>query len=123
MKLRTLLLSGATLASLPFGVCAQQVSCPDAARTFFEFQVTRPARWVSDSLALHPVPKSTAPQSVVQFIVDTAGVPDMTTFKFLLRRDSLSVEETRRFAATWRFTPSVLNGCRVRQLVQTPVGK
>ena len=123
MKLSALIGLAATLAAPPLRASAQQMSCPDAAKTFFEFQVASQARWIPDSSAFHPIPKSQAPQTVVQLVVDTAGVPDMATFKFLLKRDSASMEAMRRVAATWRFTPSVLNGCRVRQVVQTPVGK
>jgi hypothetical protein len=105
----------------PSNLRAQQAQCPT--QTFFEFQVTDKARWIPDSSAIHPTPTSKVPQSVVQFVIDTLGVADLRTFKVLISRDSATIEDAKRLLPAWRFTPSVLNGCRVRQLMQTPIGR
>ena len=97
--------------------------CPDST-TFFEFQVGVAARWIADTtLAIHPLPATPHPPNLVHFVVDTAGVPVITTFYALKVTDPDLVTEARRSLAQWRFTPAVLGGCNVRQLIQTPIGR
>lgn len=101
--------------------------CPDST-IFFEFQVGsadgQPARWISDSsLAVHPMPKIQSPPNLVQFVVDTAGVPVARSFHVLKVTDSAIVAEARASITRWRFTPAIRDGCHVRQLVQTPIGR
>ena len=61
---------------------------------------------------------------LVQVVVDTSGRIDPAFFKVLRgsggripasARDSLSVLAVAR---TWRFRPALVDGCRVRQLLQ-----
>ena len=109
-----LLTSSVTLAQAP--------RCPET--VYFSFQVEQPASWIVDStLEVHPLPDSRRPPNLVQFVIDTAGVPRPLTFKVLKVTDSALVLEARRSLAKWRFTPAVLSGCRVAQLVQTPIGR
>ncbi len=97
--------------------------CPDST-TFFEFQVGVRARWIADTaLAVHPLPATGSPRNLVQFVVDTAGAPVTRTFHALKVSDPDLVAEARRSLAQWRFTPAVLDGCNVRQLIQTPIGR
>jgi hypothetical protein len=97
--------------------------CPDST-TFFEFQVGVAARWIADTtLAVHPLAATRSPRNLVQFVVDTAGVPVTRTFHALKVTDPDLVTEARRSLAQWRFTPAVLGGCNVRQLIQTPIGR
>jgi hypothetical protein len=114
----------ATLLLIPAAALGQGAArCPDRT-VFFEFQVERAAAWIVDStLDVHPMPDARSPRNLVQFQVDTAGVPRPLTFKVLKVSDSALVLEARRSLAKWRFKPAVRYGCRVVQLVQTPVGR
>ena len=55
---------------------------------------------------------------VAEFVVDIAGVPDMTTFGAVLSTHAPFTEAVRTAISTARFTPAWLRGRRVRQLVQ-----
>lgn len=57
---------------------------------------------------------------LVEFVVDTTGVPDPETFGVVLTTDRLFTEAVRRAVLATRFTPAVRGGSRVRQLVQMP---
>jgi hypothetical protein len=97
-------------------------ACADST-VFFEFQVTTHARWIADSaLVVHPTPTVKNPANLVQFVVDTAGVPAPATLRVLKRTDAAVIAEARASMSTWRYRPAILNGCPVRQLVQTPIG-
>ena len=101
--------------------------CPDSI-TFFEFQVVavdgQRARWIVDTaLAVHPTPAVRNPPNLVQFVVDTSGVPVAHTFHALKVTDAALVEEARQSLARWRFAPAVRDGCTVRQFMQTPIGR
>jgi hypothetical protein len=106
-------------------------SCPDST-TFFEFQVVgapghpagHPARWIVDTaLAVHPTLSVGNPPNLVQFVVDTSGVPVARTFHAVKVTDAALVEEARQSLLQWRFTPAIRDGCAVRQLIQTPIGR
>ena len=119
--MKAILIAAMTVA--PTAVHSQTVACTDAT-THLEFQMTAPARWIRDStLAIHPTPGVRNPENLVQFVVDTAGIPQPSTFKVLKASDSTLVVEARRTLGAWRFSPPMLNDCRVRQLVQTPIGR
>jgi hypothetical protein len=114
-------------ASTPVRRDAPTRQCPDST-TFFEFQVVaaggKPARWMVDTaLAVHPVPATGNPANLVQFVVDTAGVPAARTFHALKVTDAVLVAEALQSFAHWRFIPAVRDGCNVRQLIQTPIGR
>jgi len=58
---------------------------------------------------------------LVQFVVNTAGVPEMTTFRVLKASDERLEPQARSVVASLRFHPAELvRGCQVRQLVQEP---
>ena len=110
------------LLLIPSVTLAQAERCPRT--VFFPFQVEQPAIWVVDStLEVHPLPDSRHAPDLIQFTIDSAGVPRPLTFKVLKVADSALVLEARRSLAKWRFKPAVLDGCRVAQLVQTPIGR
>lgn len=59
-------------------------------------------------------------QVLVQFVVDTLGVPDARTFK-VLRSDNAGFTDAVRAALTdMRFEPARVGGRAVKQLVQSP---
>ena len=58
---------------------------------------------------------------LVQFVVDTLGVPDMGTFNVLEATNDLFAESTRTSVAKWRFSPAEAGGRKVAQIVQLPL--
>jgi hypothetical protein len=90
---------------------------------YFEYQVQRRARWVADtSLAVQPLSGVRDPAALVQFVVDTTGVPVLRTFEVLVN-DSALVGEVRRSLSRWRYVPAKVGDCLVSQLVQTAIGR
>jgi TonB family protein len=92
--------------------------------TFFEFQVERQAT---------PAPGNPSPRYpdllrsagvdgtvLAQFVVDTAGHPDMLTFKVLKSTHDLFTASVRAALATMRFSPAQVGGRSVKQLIQMP---
>lgn len=57
---------------------------------------------------------------VVEVVVDTLGRADMDTFGTIVSTHALFTAAVRRAVAAGRFTPALLGGKRVRQLVQIP---
>jgi hypothetical protein len=117
------------MVMLVTGLCAGAVQgqpCSQQGAPYFEFQVEVPARFIPDS-TVSPRPAG-APgvrgddlPALVQFVVDTAGVPDTRSYKILVGRDAQLVAAGRDVLTRWRFVPARLGGCPVRQLVQTPL--
>lgn len=105
------------------GLSAQQCVAP--ARPFFDFQVDTPAEFIPDSAAGPSPARSSGPAgnelALVQFLVDSLGVPDPRTYKVLTARDPALAAAGRDAMRRWRFRPAMLRGCRVVQLVQTPL--
>ena len=91
---------------------AEQVDTPVAADTAYPIAPVFP-----DSMLRAGVPGRT----VVEFVVDTAGRPDMETFGAIVSTDPIFTEAARRAIGAARFVPAVLAGTRVRQLVQLPI--
>lgn len=91
---------------------------------FYEFQVDRPARPSSDNPAPVYPPSLRAAgivgAAVVQFVVDTAGRVDMSTFKVLASDHDLFTTAVREQLPAWRFTPAEKGGHHVPQVVQKP---
>jgi protein TonB len=55
---------------------------------------------------------------LAQFVVDTAGRADMSTFKVLEATNELFVDAVKRVLPTWHFYPAETGGHKVKQLVQ-----
>jgi TonB family protein len=91
---------------------ADQVDTPVAADTLYPITPLYP-----DSMLRAGVPGRT----IVEFVVDTAGLPDMETFGAIASTDPMFTEAARRAVGVARFIPAVLAGARVRQLVQLPI--
>jgi TonB family protein len=89
---------------------------------YFEFQVERPVRPTS-SLGALIYPKRLREEGVqgtviVQFIVDTAGRADMSTFLVVRATHPLFAQAVRSFLVRTHYLPAALQGAPVRQLVQ-----
>lgn len=113
-----------------FVVCARSLACQCTlpSQPFFEFQVEIPARFLSDS-TVSPQPKgepgvrATQLPALVQFVVDTAGVPDPRSYRVLSARDPQLAADGLDALPRWRFSPARLGQCPVPQLVQTPLSR
>jgi hypothetical protein len=85
--------------------------------SYFEFQVEIPAT-VPGGFPRHqrgPV----GGEVLMQFVVNVAGVPELSTFKVLKASDPNLEPHARALVARVRFDPAELvPGCPVRQLVQ-----
>jgi len=120
-------LIAALLASRFTPLCPPNPPSPGAI-VWFDFQVERAAAFEASAAsrpypdpALAPLRSDTSRFALVQFIVDTTGVPRPTSLKYLRRPAGLDTTAVRRAFATWRYTPARVQGCVVPQLVMTPL--
>lgn len=112
------------MSAVPSRASAQACATPE--HPFFEFQVDQPAAYLGDTTR---VPRPTEnrlmrisehPEAlVVQFVVDTLGVPDVRSFHVLQSLSTIAVESVRAAFSKWRFSPAMRAGCRVPQVIQT----
>ena len=58
---------------------------------------------------------------LAQFVVDTTGRVDMSSFRAIQATNDLFVQSVRRALAEWKFRPAEVEGRKVRQLVQMPL--
>jgi periplasmic protein TonB len=95
---------------------------PVTNQTYFEFQVEKPAEMLQDS----PKPKypsvlesSGIPGEVqAQFVVKSDGKADMDSFKTLKSTNELSTQAVKNVLPRMRFSPAMIGGKPVNQLVQ-----
>lgn len=59
-------------------------------------------------------------EAFVAFVVDTSGRVDMTTFTVQISTAAEITKAVRDFLPSQRFTPALIDGCTVRQLVFMP---
>jgi len=93
-------------------------------QTYFEFQVEKPA------MARETNPTPTYPsmlesagvegEVLVQFVIDTLGKADMSTFKVLKSTNDLFTSSIRSVLPRLRFYPAETGGRKVKELVQYP---
>jgi len=91
---------------------------------FSAYQVEKPAKLRSDS------PKPSYPETLrsagieggasVEFVVDTTGRVEVSTFKVTREDNGLFTAEVRRVLPRLRFLPAEAGGHKVRQLVEQP---
>ncbi|HEU4786743.1 MAG TPA: TonB family protein [Gemmatimonadaceae bacterium] len=102
----------------------QQPRVVEPNQTLLEFQVERPAT---------PLPGNPAPRYpdllrsanvegtvLAQFVVDTLGHADMSTFKALKSTHELFTEAVLKSLPNMRFSPAEVGGRKVKQLLQMP---
>lgn len=58
---------------------------------------------------------------LAQFVVDSAGRVEMSTFRAIRSTNDLFTNAVRRALVQWKFQPAEVDGRRVRQLVQMPL--
>ena len=91
-------------------------------QTYFEFQVEKPAEMLTDQ----PKPKypsvlessGIAGEVQAQFVVGQDGRADMDTFKALKSSNELFTQSVKNVLARMRFSPAMIGGKPVKQLVQ-----
>lgn len=120
-----------TFASVAFAATSAHAQTPRAARTpdstsrvYFDFQVSKPVTIVPGNVP-PAYPSSlrdahTSGEVLAQFVVDTLGRADMSTFHVLKSTDSLFTQAVYAALPRYQFTPAELGGRTVRQLVQMP---
>jgi TonB family protein len=92
-------------------------------RARFEFQVERPVVVTRGSHVKYPdTMRSRGVMGCVlaQWVVDTTGRADTTTFRILKASHTEFAQAVRDALPAMRFTPAELHGQKVRQLVQQP---
>jgi protein TonB len=91
-------------------------------QTYFEFQVEKPAEMLQDS----PKPKypsvlessGIAGEVQAQFVVNSGGKADMDSFKVLKSTNELFTQAVKAVLPRMRFSPAMIGGKPVNQLVQ-----
>ena len=107
---------------LPFAAVGAQSAT--TAPTYFDFQVDSQVRLVPNTANpkypdAHKAAK-VAGEVLAQFVVDTSGLIDLPTIKFLNKPDSLFAQAVRDELPNMRFVPAYVGSKKVRQLVQLP---
>lgn len=92
-----------------------KVHAAEAART----PVQKDAVFVGGS-NVSPHPAATG-ETVVQFVVDSTGAIQPSTFKVIQVNDVRLVEDAKRVLGKWRYLPAEMNGRKVAQLVETAI--
>jgi protein TonB len=95
---------------------------PVTNQTYFEFQVEKPAEMLQDS----PKPKypsvlessGIAGEVQAQFVVASSGRADMDSFKVLKSSNELFTQAVKNVLPRMRFSPAMIGGKPVNQLVQ-----
>jgi len=93
-------------------------------QTYFSFQVEK------QTLAKEGNPPPQYPsmlqssgvtgEVLAQFVVDTTGRAEMSTFKVLKQSNDLFTSAVKKVLPEWRFYPAETGGRKVKQLVQLP---
>jgi hypothetical protein len=94
-------------------------------RDFFVSQVDRPVVFTGGSRVIYPDDLRSRYVSgcvLVQFVVDTVGRPDMSTFRVLKVSHPEFAQAVREGLPGMRFRPAELHGRKVRQVVEEPFG-
>ncbi len=92
-------------------------------RLYTADQVDRPAVPVGGIAPLYPdvmLSDGTPGQVVAEFVVDTTGRADMSTFGIVSTTHPVFADAVRRAVTDATFTPAIREGRTVRQLVQLP---
>jgi hypothetical protein len=97
---------------------------PSSDVTYFDFQVERQARPTPASpVPVYPEPLRVANidgEVLAQFVVDTTGLVDPSTFKVLKTTNPWFTAALYQVLPLFRFDPAQVKGHKVRELVQQP---
>lgn len=107
-----------TIAIAPVGLMAQAAgaSAPPGTRLVTAVPELTSPRY-PDSLRTARVPGN----ALAQFVVDTNGVVDPSTVKIVSATNPLFADAVQNALPNMRFLPAIVNGRKIRQLVQQPI--
>jgi TonB family protein len=95
---------------------------PNFGQPFLEYQVDQPARALpSSAMPIYPTElraRGVEGEVVVEFVVDTTGRVESSTFKILTSADTLFSDAVRAALPSMKFVPATVGRAKVRQLVQ-----
>jgi periplasmic protein TonB len=92
-------------------------------QTYFEFQVEKPVVALNNAAPTYPSMlqnQGVAGQVIAQFVVDTTGRVDISTFKVIESSHDLFSSAVKNSLSRMRFQPAEVGGRKVKQLVQQP---
>ncbi len=95
----------------------------DATQTYFEFQVEKPVAPLNNVAPNYPgmlQSQGVKGRVIAQFMVDTTGRADVSTFKVLESDHELFSAAVKSALPRMRFIPAEVGGRKVKQLVQQP---
>ena len=101
----------AVLGASLMGYTADQVDVPARSDS-----LSRPQPLYPEQLLFTGVPG----QVLAEFVVDTLGRVELDTFGVISSTNIKFTQAVQRALPEWAYAPAVLNGRRVRQLVQQP---
>ena len=93
------------------------------AGAYFEFQVEQPASFVEGPAPVYPAAlraQGAGGQVIVQYVVDTTGLPILSTFKVIESSHADFTTSVREALGGMRFSPAMVGGHKVKQLLQQP---
>ena len=93
------------------------------AGAYFEFQVEQPARFVEGPAPVYPAAlraQNVNGQVIAQYVVDTTGLPIVSTFKVIESSHADFTAAVREAIDGMRFSPATVGGRKVKQLLQQP---
>ena len=106
------------------GVEGGKAPVPQGDQPYFDFQVEKPVVMAPGAQGpAYPDMLRTAGiegQVLAQFVVDTTGRADMSTFKALKSDNDLFTTAVKNALQRMRFLPAEVGGRKVKQLVQQP---
>ena len=112
-----------TVTGMPAPVEASGPPSGEQKPGYFEFQVEQPARLLNTVQPSYPAALRQAGVSgsvMAQFVVDTTGLAEVSTFRVLESTDPLFTAAVRNALPKMRFEPAQVDGHKVRQLMQVP---
>ena len=95
----------------------------DRNQTYFEFQVEKPVAPLNNAQPNYPgmlQSQGVKGKVIAQFVVDTTGRADVSTFKVLESDHELFSAAVKSALPRMRFIPAEVGGHKVKQLVQQP---
>lgn len=107
--------------------------CEPAQKPLLEYQLERTAQFLPGETHPHPASSLMPPRKekggsvLVEFVVDTAGLPQVESYRTLKMQarspqDSVALLDSIRVVLpTWRFVPARNGGCVMPQVLQTVV--
>jgi hypothetical protein len=114
-----------TMAAERKAATAEPNASPPLGRgqAYFEFQVEKPATLLPGVSKMPIYPPSLLSSGIrgevaAQFVVDENGLVDLNTFHALKATNELFVESLRNALPGFKYSPAMIGGHRVKQLVQ-----